>query len=149
FFFLSALLRYDMRQEAFDWIRMAWGGMLERGATTWWEEWGDRSSLCHGWGSYPAYFSQTEILGVKLDELGSGRVVVAPDLLDLSWARGTVALDESGDKRIEVDLRKNDNVVDVHINAPESIQVVFDASKLGSDCKAELCSFGPATYHRP
>ena len=65
---IEALMLLGMRREATDYIKEIWGGMLERGAETFWEvyvpndpefsPYGDRmvNSLCHAWSCTPAYF---------------------------------------------------------------------------------------------
>ncbi|MCX7868408.1 MAG: hypothetical protein N2322_00505, partial [Terrimicrobiaceae bacterium] len=50
--FTEALRQHGLGKEAADYCLMLYGGMLERGATTWWEEWGDRSSNCHAWACF-------------------------------------------------------------------------------------------------
>jgi hypothetical protein len=52
YYLAHALKLYGMEDEAKAHLRVVHGGMLERGATTWWEEWGTNSSLCHAWGSF-------------------------------------------------------------------------------------------------
>ena len=71
FFELEALCRMGCFEEVLGEIRSYWGGMLARGAVTFWEEfdpdipedeqydmYGDRfgKSLCHAWGAGPVYF---------------------------------------------------------------------------------------------
>jgi len=56
FYFCHALKKYGMEREARNLLLPIYQGMLERGATAWWEEWNTRSSLCHAWGSFVADF---------------------------------------------------------------------------------------------
>ena len=56
FYFCHALQRHGMAEEARKLLLPIYGGMLERGATSWWEEWERRSSHCHGWSSFAAVF---------------------------------------------------------------------------------------------
>lgn len=56
FHFCHALRRYGMEREARELLLPIYAGMLERGATTWWEEWNTGSSLCHAWGSFVVEF---------------------------------------------------------------------------------------------
>jgi len=56
FHFCHALRRHGMEEEAKKLLLPIYSGMLERGATTWWEEWNTRSSLCHAWASFAAVF---------------------------------------------------------------------------------------------
>jgi hypothetical protein len=54
-------------------MRWYWGGMLDRGATTWWElfdpqggdEMGTPGSTCHGYGTSPNGFIIREIAGIR------------------------------------------------------------------------------------
>lgn len=56
FYFCTALRRYGMVREARKLLLDIYQAMLERDATTWWEEWNERSSCCHAWGSFVAEF---------------------------------------------------------------------------------------------
>ena len=56
FHFCHALKRHGMEKEARELLLPIYRGMLERGATTWWEEWNTRSSLCHAWASFVVEF---------------------------------------------------------------------------------------------
>lgn len=56
FHFCHALKRYGMETEARELLLPIYAGMLERGATTWWEEWNTGSSLCHAWASFVVEF---------------------------------------------------------------------------------------------
>jgi len=56
FHFCHALKRYGMAKEARDLLLPIYRGMLDHGATTWWEEWNTRSSLCHAWASFVVEF---------------------------------------------------------------------------------------------
>lgn len=65
---IEAMMALGMREEATAYIKNIWGGMLERGADTFWEvyvendpdfsPYNDRmvNSLCHAWSCTPAYF---------------------------------------------------------------------------------------------
>jgi hypothetical protein len=50
-FFCRALRSQGMGAEARDLCRRIYGAMLDAGATTLWEEFAPRSSLCHAWGA--------------------------------------------------------------------------------------------------
>lgn len=80
FFELDALCRLGFLDEVMERIRSYWGGMLERGSVTFWEEfdpgqnapeqyamYGDPfgKSLCHAWGASPAYLLGKYFLGVR------------------------------------------------------------------------------------
>ncbi|MDR0655093.1 MAG: hypothetical protein LBG22_02165 [Treponema sp.] len=97
-----------------------WGGMLNLGATTFWEEYyphmkfpehyamyGDKygKSLCHAWGSSPVYLLGRYFLGVYPDAGAYRHFACAPDLADLEWMEGVVP-GPGGDIRVYMDKRK-------------------------------------------
>lgn len=95
-------------------IRVYWGEMLERGATTWWETFDPATprstvpspyqgntptyladdipvSSCHGWGAAPTYLLTQRVLGVDTSGYGDGRVELNPHVPEsLRWAEGTI-----------------------------------------------------------
>lgn len=90
-------------------LRTYWGGMLDEGATTFWEAYdpnwpksdfhnnlyadGSRGyfvSLCHGWSSGPTNFLTERVLGIRSTGAGFCTAIIAPDLGDLQWAEGAV-----------------------------------------------------------
>lgn len=89
-FVLDAMASGGRHGEAIDYIRSRWGTMLAWGATTWWEYWEPRGSLCHGWSTAPSSFLPAEILGVKPGAPGWETIVLEPHTAGLSWARGEV-----------------------------------------------------------
>ncbi len=56
FHLCHALRRHGLEARAWQEIRRACLPQLARGATTWWEEFRDASSLCHAWGAFVAEF---------------------------------------------------------------------------------------------
>lgn len=51
-YFCRALSTYGMRNEAKGICRKLFGAMIDAGASTLWEEFAPRSSLCHAWGAF-------------------------------------------------------------------------------------------------
>ena len=105
FYELEALCRLGLRSRVLDEVRAYWGGMLDEGATSFWElynpdEKGDAKyamygrpfskSLCHAWGASPLYLFGRYVLGVEPTKLGYAEYTVAPDLGGLEWAEGVV-----------------------------------------------------------
>ena len=107
YYILSAMAKMGHRQEALDWMRRYWGGMLAEDATSFWEaydpDWfkedfhaslqaDNRSgyfvSLAHGWSSGPTPWLMEQVLGIRSHGAGFSKVHIRPDLLDLKWARG-------------------------------------------------------------
>lgn len=72
-YYLLALLHVGLREQALSHIRAYWGGMVQRGADTFWEIWDPRdpdaspyggkavNSYCHAWSCTPAYFLRTAL----------------------------------------------------------------------------------------
>jgi hypothetical protein len=108
-YLLDALTILNHRAEALDWIRAYWGGMLAEGATSFWESYDLRwpkdnyhlslqadgtsgyfVSLAHGWSSGPTAWLSENVLGVRDPEAGFRTVTIAPNLLGLDYAKGTV-----------------------------------------------------------
>ncbi|MDE3161786.1 MAG: alpha-L-rhamnosidase [Acidobacteriota bacterium] len=109
-YLLSAMAALGHREEALAWMRAYWGGMLDAGATSFWEAWdpawagpdpharlqaddkvGYYASLSHGWSSGPAAWLIEQVLGITPLELGYRRIQVRPDLAGLQWAQGAIA----------------------------------------------------------
>jgi len=143
-YLLSAMARLGHRREALDWMKNYWGGMLDAGATSFWEAWdpawagddppakleaddkvGYNASLSHGWASGPAAWLAEEVLGVQALEPGFRRVQVRPDLAGLTWAKGAVATPR-GAVTVDVHLKK----MTVTLPAGLEADVVLPAGKL-------------------
>jgi alpha-L-rhamnosidase len=108
FYVASAMAELGHRQAALDWIRQYWGGMVDEGATSFWEGYnttwfkdsmfhaslqadnisGFMVSLAHGWSSGATPWLMTQVLGIRPTAGGFAKVDVRPDLVDLEWARG-------------------------------------------------------------
>ncbi|MGO8672829.1 MAG: alpha-L-rhamnosidase C-terminal domain-containing protein [Capsulimonadaceae bacterium] len=106
---LRALSASGHTEDGLRVLRTYWGGMLDEGATTFWEAYdprwpkvhyhtylqadhtaGTSISLCHGWSSGPTAWLTDYVLGVRPTSGGFKTVDIAPDLGDLSWAEGDV-----------------------------------------------------------
>jgi alpha-L-rhamnosidase len=123
FYVLQAMAKLGMVTEALERIRSCWGGMLDRGASTWWEtfdpNWEDGKicpdSLCHAWSSAPTYFLPAEILGVRPSMPDSDVMLIQPRVGDLSWAKGTITFNK---QRVEVEWRSEPGHFQIDIEAP-------------------------------
>ena len=93
FFELDMLCQTGNLEFVLNKIRNYWGGMLDRGAVTFWEEfdpeapvetqydmYGDRfgKSLCHAWAASPIYFLAKYFMGLKFTGVGGKEFVVEP-----------------------------------------------------------------------
>lgn len=83
FYLLSALYLSDKHGEALRYIRNQWSKMLDAGATTWWEAWNGKESLCHGWSAGPTYDLMSEFAGIKPAAPGFRKVLIQPNPQDL------------------------------------------------------------------
>lgn len=105
FYELEVMCRTGRLEDVTRQIQDYWGGMLQLGATTFWEEYnpavtgldhygmyGDRygKSLCHAWGASPIYLLGRYFLGVYPDTAGYDTFVVEPQLGGFEWIQGTV-----------------------------------------------------------
>jgi len=99
-FVTEGLFNAGRDAEAVDFMRRYWGGMLDRGATSFWDNFSlnwpagampDRqTSLCHGWAAGPTYSLPARVLGVRPAEPGFAVVEIAPQPGGLEWASGAV-----------------------------------------------------------
>lgn len=95
FFALDVLGKLGRLEAVMDQLRGYWGGMLERGAVTFWEEfdpsvtgreqydmYGDAfgKSLCHAWAASPIYLIARWFVGLELTDGPEGDFVLTPRL---------------------------------------------------------------------
>ena len=100
YFLTESLFRNGKGSEAVGRIRDYWGGMIARGATTFWEVFDpsapeDRQldrmwSLCHAFCAGPLHSLPAHVLGVEPVEAGFRTACLAPMLGGLQWAKGRV-----------------------------------------------------------
>ncbi|WP_337099866.1 alpha-L-rhamnosidase-related protein [Paenibacillus sp. YIM B09110] len=143
---LESLFTRGYANMALNIMRNYWGGMVARGATTWWETFDPSSSpctipspyqgntpsylsddtpvsLCHGWGAAPTYLLPSRILGIDISNLSSGEFVFNPVLGDLTWAKGIVPT-PYGYIRVEL-AKESDGSVTIDMEYPEPLAVRF------------------------
>ncbi|MFI1743655.1 alpha-L-rhamnosidase-related protein [Thalassobellus sediminis] len=105
FYELEALCALGEQEFVLDEIRDYWGGMLDLGATSFWElydttDTGEEhlamygrpygKSLCHAWGASPIYLFGKYYLGVQPTSAGYKTYEVKPNLGGLKWIEGKV-----------------------------------------------------------
>ena len=103
FYELEALCALGEQKHVLKEIRDYWGGMINLGATTFWEKYNPAEknpdllamygrpfgkSLCHAWGASPIYLLGKYYLGVKPTSPGYETYSVEPCLGDLQWMEG-------------------------------------------------------------
>lgn len=99
FYELDVLARTGDLQTVWQTIQTYWGGMIKRGAKTFWEEYnpneiGDKSyemygdpygkSLCHAWGASPIYLLAKYFVGLKTETPGYEKFSITPAIEYLS-----------------------------------------------------------------
>ncbi|MFH0910761.1 MAG: alpha-L-rhamnosidase C-terminal domain-containing protein [Planctomycetota bacterium] len=119
FFELLALARCGRVPAMLEGIRNYWGGMLDEGATTFWEAYDPAQkgaehlafygrpfgrSLCHAWAAGPVYLLSSALTGLEPLEAGWRRFRVRPGASGLDWACATVPT-PLGEIRLELDGR--------------------------------------------
>ena len=83
---------------------------------------GYRHSLCHGWSSGPAAWCIERVLGLRIAAPGGTVVTFDPDLGDLAWAEGAIALPRG--RRVSVRVtRRADGSCATQVDAPPDVSV--------------------------
>ncbi len=139
YYVVSAMARMGQRQAALNWIRQYWGGMLNEGATSFWEGYdpawykgygfhqslqADNSSgffvsLAHGWSSGVTPWLMEQVLGIEPTSGGFATVSIRPDLMDLQWAKGS---EPTPHGLLGVDIHRGQNGYITNIDLPPAVQ---------------------------
>jgi hypothetical protein len=121
---LEALLKANLRDEAVEVIRTKWGAMVDRGATTLWQEWdGASGSRCFAPAASPVYLLPQLVLGVTAVQPGWQRVRIAPAIKSLEFARGVVPTPR-GLVRVEWE-RVGEDQLAVRVELPDGVEGEF------------------------
>ena len=109
FYELEALCKLGEHQHVLQEILAYWGGMLNLGATSFWEKYNPEQSgvehlamygrpfgksLCHSWGASPIYLLGRYFLGVQPEQPGYKTFKIQPVLGGLEWMEGAVPVPE-------------------------------------------------------
>lgn len=147
FYELEALCAAGKQEVVTGQMRSYWGGMLKRGATSFWEQYdpaaeGDAQyamygrpfgkSLCHAWGASPIYLLGKYYLGVTPTSPGYKTYQVRPVLGGLRWMKGSVPT-ASGNIEVFCDQRK----IQVSSTAAAAVGTLLISSR-----KTPVCSEG-------
>jgi alpha-L-rhamnosidase len=124
FYLLQAMYRTGLHTQALAYTREQWGKMLDRGATTWWEEWNGSSSWCHGWSAGPTYDLMSEFAGLKPAAPGFGKIAVRPNPCGLTKAAVRVATGR-GDARVEWTVSASGFAADIEAPAGTPVDVAL------------------------
>ncbi|WP_205195404.1 alpha-L-rhamnosidase C-terminal domain-containing protein [Chitinophaga sp. Cy-1792] len=155
FYELEALCAMGEQAYVLKEMKDYWGGMLQLGATSFWEEYkpgltgADHyamygrpfgKSLCHAWGASPIYLLGKYYLGVKPLTAGYKTYLVQPELGGLQWMKGAVP---TPDGNILVDV----STKQIKVHAPAGTGTLRIKSKTmpaGNDI--EVISAGDNNY---
>jgi hypothetical protein len=137
YYVIRAMAEMGHRDAALKWIRQYWGGMVDEGATSFWEAYDpswyhedfhaalqsdNRSgyfvSLAHGWSSGPTAWMMEQVLGIQPTGAGFSTVDVRPDLVDLDWAKGGEPTPRG---LLKVDVKKSGGGEAISIDVPEGV----------------------------
>lgn len=138
FYVVTAMAKMGHRRAALNWIRQYWGGMVQEGATSYWEGYdptwykgfdfhaslqadnmsGYNVSLAHGWSSGVTPWLMTQILGIRPTAGGFAKVDIRPDLLGLKWVKGG---EPTPHGILSVSIR-NDNGYVTKVDLPPSVE---------------------------
>jgi hypothetical protein len=118
-YILEAMAQAGDLPGAMNFLRTWWGGMVQEGATSFWEgydpRWqkndfhaflhadagmGYQVSLAHGWSSGPTSWLTEHILGIQVASPGYRTVTIRPNLLGLAYAKGAQPT-PNGEIRVE------------------------------------------------
>jgi len=95
FYVLGALYEQGLPAVAERHIRQNWSEMVFYHNDTAWENFGRNGmfTLSHAWSAAPTYYMTTQILGIELGwpKLADpDKLIIAPQVEDIHWAKGTV-----------------------------------------------------------
>ena len=105
FYEMEALLKLGRHEDVLKGMKSYWGGMLDLGATSFWELYNPEEkgaahmamygrpygrSACHAWGASPIYLLGRYYLGVEPTSPGFATYTVKPVLGGLDWMEGKV-----------------------------------------------------------
>lgn len=151
---------------ALRFISYYWGGMIDEGATSFWEGYDPRwpkhdfhahlradngtgyfVSLAHGWSSGPTSWLMDEVLGITPMKAGYSEVSIRPEMGDLEYARGSLPTPEG---LIQVDFSRKGAGLQAKISLPPGVkaEVLLPASSgqtltmHGKPVSAELAENG-------
>ncbi|MZQ86285.1 family 78 glycoside hydrolase catalytic domain [Paenibacillus sp. 5J-6] len=152
FFYYEALAKLGRFDIMLEDMRLQYGQMIDNDATTCWEMYPKppeerphpnvlTRSHCHAWSAGPGYFLGAFVLGVRGLNEGWSKVMIEPQIADLTWARGTVPLPRSG--RVDVSWRadRQNNKLHIRIEAPKDLELSI-VPPPGYEAVVELIELG-------
>jgi hypothetical protein len=157
FYELEALCMLGEHRHVLQEIRNYWGGMLQLGATSFWEKYNPGEtgaehlamygrpygkSLCHAWGASPLYLFGKYYLGVQPEEAGYKTFTIRPVLAGLQWMEGIVPTPKG---EIKVYMDRTQIRVSVSESGSEGY-LYFSASSMPDANTGVVASIAPNEY---
>ena len=145
YYISEALFQSGNATDAVNRIRNYWGGMIERGATTFWEVFDAATpegrmperlwSLCHEFCAGPLHSLPGHVLGVAPLAPGFKRARLAPMPGGLPWAKGRVPTPLGA---VEVDWRFDGDAFRMQFTQPGGMELVVEIPWSGKTRRLEL-----------
>jgi hypothetical protein len=153
-FALRALAMTGEAETAVARVRELWGGMLDAGARSFWEEFaspGEGSyemygrpfgkSLCHAWSSGPAALLPQIVLGAEPTEDGWAEFRDRPALGSLAWAAAVIPVPQG-----EITIHADPAVT--HVDVPAGTTLAMAGHRAAGPCLVTHCvTTGGWTIH--
>ncbi len=155
FYELAALAQSGQYDDVIGQIKDYWGGMLNNGATCFWEQYDPKQtgvqryamygkpfgmSLCHAWGASPLYLLGKYTLGVQPTQPGYAAYLVEPHLGGLKWIEGKVPTPRG-------DIAVSANATRIKVGAIAGHGVLrFSSSSLPHSASGAMRSLGGERY---
>lgn len=144
-FELLALSEFGNIDKQLDYIRAYWGGMLNCGATTFWEAYNPEDpnhqysfygrpyakSLCHAWSSGPAYLLPAMLFGIEPLNDGWQTIKLNPDFGSLKWVSACIPTN-FGD--VVFDYEKNQ----LKVACPKGVTVIWNKKSYSGEFTLEI-----------
>jgi hypothetical protein len=139
FYELAALCEAGKHDFVINEMLDYWGGMLNLGATTFWEEYDPAlegvehyvmygepfdKSLCHAWGASPIYLLGKYYLGVSPLTPGYETYQIKPNLGTLSWIQGSVPTPDG-----DIDVYMDQSVIKVKASAHKGLLRFYSSTQ--------------------
>jgi hypothetical protein len=125
FYLLEELARESRYDQVLEVVRDRWGFMIDAGATSFWETFPGfekdipTRSHCHAWSAAPTYFLSRFQLGVSPLQPGFKKALVAPQPVDLRWAKGRMPTPHG---EVEVFWQKGENEFELTLSLPADVK---------------------------
>lgn len=155
FYELEAMCSLGEQNYVLNEIKDYWGGMLELGATSFWEKYNPEheglehyamygrpygKSLCHAWGASPIYLLGKYFVGVKPTKSGYQEFEIKPVLGGLEWFESSVPT-PNGDIKVYADKKK------IKVTATEGVgEIIFKSKKTPKTNTGETEKIGEMVY---